>query len=175
MYNNVSGCYYHPNKLSVAVCSECGHGLCRDCIVKGRSGKTLCIDCANRELKQDHKEYQRLLRENGGRFRTGREFLLPGIIGIVLCVAVTFLMISDGHFFSSSDNPVGSIPAILFSEYNIFAVPFCVRGLMDRFAPRYTTSPPILRPIIYLTVPLFASWLFLSFYLVRFFTIPKQK
>ena len=31
MYNNVSGCYYHPNKLSVAVCSECGHGLCRDC------------------------------------------------------------------------------------------------------------------------------------------------
>ena len=53
MYNNVSGCYYHPNKLSVAVCSECGHGLCRDCIVKGRSGKTLCIDCANRELKQE--------------------------------------------------------------------------------------------------------------------------
>ena len=84
-------------------------------------------------------------------------------------------MISDGQSFSSSDNPVVSILAIVFFEYDIFAVPFCVRGLMDRFAPRYTTSPPILRPIIYLTVPLFASWLFLSFYLVRFFTISKQK
>lgn len=175
MYNNVSGCYYHPNKLSVAVCSECGHGLCRDCIVKGRSGKTLCIDCANKELKQEHKEYQKLLRANGGRFRTGREFLIPGIIGIVLCVVVTFLMLTDGQSFFSTDNPVDAIPTILFVEYNIFAIPFCVRGLMDRFAPRYTTSPPILRPIIYLTVPLFASWLFLSFYLVRFFTIPKQK
>ena len=109
MYNNVSGCYYHPNKLSVAVCSECGHGLCRDCIVKGRSGKTLCIDCANRELKQEHKEYQRLLRENGGRFRTGKEFLLPGIIGIVLCVVVTFLMISDGQSFSSSGKTIAVV------------------------------------------------------------------
>ena len=63
MYNNVSGCYYHPNKLSVAVCSECGHGLCRDCIVKGRSGKTLCIDCANRETSLD-KGTQRKTTEN---------------------------------------------------------------------------------------------------------------
>lgn len=86
MYNNVSGCYYHPNKLSVAVCSECGHGLCRDCIVKGRSGKTLCIDCANRELKQEHKEYQRLLREMVEDSELGRNSFSPE--SSVLCFAL---------------------------------------------------------------------------------------
>lgn len=174
MHHNVSGCYYHPNRLSVAVCSECGHGLCRDCIIKGRSGKTLCIDCANSELKQEHKEYRKILRERGGRFRTGKDFVVPGMIGIVLCIALTLLAIADRQAFTLPNDPLQTAVVIVFLEYHIFAVPFCIRGLMDIFAPRYTAHLSMLKIIIYVIVPAIASWLFLSFYLVRFFTGPKR-
>lgn len=173
----VSACYYHPDKPTVAVCSKCGVGICESCTVKQHSGKALCIRCANEELKEEHNEFRKLLRKRGGRFRTGKEFIVPGIIGIVLCVALTLLAFFDSQFPALPHDPLNAIAfviAILFLEYNFFAIPFCVRGLMDIFAPRYHTSPSIFKIIIYFIVPLLVSWVFLSFYLVRFFTVPRQ-
>lgn len=173
----VNFCYYHPDRTTVAIYSKCGVGICISCTVKRRSGKALCVRCANEELREEHNEFRKLLRERGGRFRTGKEFIVPSIIGIVLCVALTLLIFFDSQpLYMSYDSldVIVSVVAMIFFECNIFEIPFCVRGLMDIFAPRYSTSLSILKIIIYFIVPLLASWLFLSFYLVRLFTVPRQ-
>lgn len=173
----INSCYYHPDRPTVAVCAKCGVGICKSCTIKGSSKKALCIRCANEELRKEHHEFRKLLREKGGRFRTGKEFIVPSIIGIALCVALTLLAFFDSQHPSMPHDPLNAtafVVAILFLEYNFFAIPFCVRGLMDIFAPRYRTSPSILKIIIYVIVPLLASWLFLSFYLVRLFSTPRQ-
>lgn len=177
----VRSCYYHPDRPAVAVCAECGVGICKSCTVKSSSGKAICVRCGNEKLRQEHKEFRRVLRERGGRFRTGNEFVVPGIIGTFLCIVCGISLFFDGSFNNLLQNlsagPIeafGCIFGILFIGYHIFAIPFCVQGLRDIFPPRYGPRMTIPRMLTYgLLVPT-VSWLFLSFYLVRFFTVPKQ-
>lgn len=43
-------CYYHPDREIVAVCTECGKGLCGECA--SQRNPVLCRDCAAERLQE---------------------------------------------------------------------------------------------------------------------------
>lgn len=139
----ISNCYYHNERLAVATCAQCGAGICRGCAVKDDSGKVICFECGNSNIKQEHKEYRKMLKQQGGRFISGKEFILPGIIGVLIIVAVCLLdhflnryYSADGFFGGINDY---GIIGIIFVAYMLFSIPFCMIMLNDIFAPRYDT------------------------------------
>ena len=77
MHPQVSRCYYHPDKSAVATCTKCGVGICRDCAVKDDQGRILCYRCGNEYLKLEHKEHRKKIKDSGGRFRKGTDFIVP--------------------------------------------------------------------------------------------------
>lgn len=134
-----SGCYYHPGKLAVATCAKCGAGICRDCLVKDENGTIFCYRCRNEDLKQEHKEYRKWLKENGGRFKNWTDFVIPSIIGILLIVLGAALI------------RIGAIPsladkiAVLYMSYMLFSLPFGYTVWNDLLTPKCEILLEILR------------------------------
>ncbi len=85
-------CYHHANcgdRPSVSTCSKCGKGLCTECTDKLRSkktGKILCVDCLNAELRsmENHANYVIAKRK-----KELIGMLVGGIIGLILAIALT--------------------------------------------------------------------------------------
>ena len=57
-------CYHHSNMLdrpAVANCNACGKSLCQECADRFRSrktGKSLCVDCYNAQLRKDAQTFE---------------------------------------------------------------------------------------------------------------------
>lgn len=142
----VNGCYYHTDKLAVAVCAECGAGVCENCAVRDDRGRIICVSCGNAILKEEHKQYRQLLKEQGGRFTNGKEFIKPGIIGLILIFGALFLAFHDGTLVQEyhalagygdiSRLFAGAVALLLFG-YMIFSIPFAFLWMFDAFAPKY--------------------------------------
>jgi len=141
----VSGCYYHPDRATVAFCAKCGVGICQECAVNDIRGRVVCRQCANEELRQEHREYRKQLKANGGRFVTGKDFLVPGIIGILLVIAAQVgfaLQILYSNPFYSYDSNLALMLMIMTGialTYYVFSMPFCWLILSD-LIPIYYTS-----------------------------------
>ena len=100
-----SSCYYHVGEIAVATCTHCGVDICKNCAVKDFSGKVICPQCANKMLKEDHKLYKKQTKGRGGLFSSFSEFVLPGIIGILIVVAILIIKNYNkelGDIFSSA-------------------------------------------------------------------------
>lgn len=134
----VSGCYYHPGELAVAVCAKCGVGICRECAVKNEQGTIICYQCGNEQLKKEHKEFRRMLKERGGRFSTWGDFIVPGIIGVLIDIAY-LILVYVGYPDSSYDSisKVQIFLAHILLCYNLFSIPFIYIWTGDLFAPKY--------------------------------------
>lgn len=110
MVVSVGRCYYHNDRPSVAVCSICGAGICKDCARKN-NGQIVCTECyaelSVEKDREEHREFRRQVKAAGGwkkaagrwknKFTTAREFILPGIIGVILVVIMWIFGISEFH------------------------------------------------------------------------------
>lgn len=162
---NVSCCYYHEGKAAVGVCAQCGAGICRECAVKDDTGRIICYKCGNKKLKQEHKQAKEMIKQQGGRFRNGSEFIKPGIIGGVLMIGAGLGLINDGFLMLGH----GSIIAFIMIEYMIFSIPFAMIMLRDLFAARYMTLNDHWGMwLLKLFVSLLIGWIVFTFYLIRF-------
>lgn len=165
MSAKVGGCYYHEGKLAVATCAECGVGICRDCAVKDDRGRIICYQCGNKELKQQHREYKKELKEQGGRFRNGREFVIPTIIGILIVVVAGFL---GGLTDSFKAENIIDISTIIVA-YMLFSIPFGVIWLNDRFTPKYDTLYNRFGKWYFkICLGVLFGWIFFTIYWIRF-------
>lgn len=159
----VGRCYYHPDRGAVAVCAECGAGVCRECAVKDGGGRVLCRQCGNEALKQEHKEYRKWLKESGGRFREGREFILPCIIGVLLVAVGGVATYFDGSLVRHLEN--GNIAEIIGFAYMLFSMPFGYIKVNDVIPPKYNS---IFRLLICFFVTMMIGWIVFPFFVVRF-------
>lgn len=95
-------CYHHSNcddRPAVSTCSKCGKGLCAECTDKLRSpetGKILCVDCLNAELREGAKLAVQakdvVKREIVG-------MIVGGIIGIILMAVLIPLLATTPFLF----------------------------------------------------------------------------
>lgn len=154
---DASGCYYHPGRRAVAVCSKCGVGVCKECAVK--NGHTiLCYQCADEMLWQEHQEYRKELKEAGGRFIHGTEFIIPGIIGFLIVIAGNGALIYDGnmgHLMHDANILLVLLARFLFS-YFLFSIPFSFVIINDLFIPQYYNLEKV---AINLILSLFVGWI----------------
>lgn len=171
MHPQVSRCYYHPDKSAVATCTKCGVGICRDCAVKDDQGRILCYRCGNEYLKLEHKEHRKKIKESGGRFRKGTDFIVPGIIGILFVIAFGVALYYNPSQQLSSTGEYAYLNFVIYSmiAYLLFSIPFGYIVLSDLFAPKYdTVNDSLFKWLLKLTISLFAGWIFFTFFLVRF-------
>lgn len=162
----ISNCYYHGNRPAVATCAQCGVGICRECAVKDDSGRIICYKCGNSNLKQEHKEYREMIKEQGGRFRNGTEFIVPGIIGILIAIAGGWFI-----YFGPFDMRVftGVNKDFIMIEYLLFSSPFGMIMLNDRFAPKYDTWSNLFNTwFLKVMFSFFIGGIVFAFYLFRF-------
>jgi len=139
--------------------------------VKDDQGIVLCYKCGNEKLRQEHEEYRARLKESGGRFRKGTEFIVPGIVGIIIAVAGGALL----YFFGDTNDAIfgenvfiGFIAYCLF-EYTLFSIPFCYIMLSDLFAPKYDTiNDKFDKWYFKVVISLFGGWIVFTFLWVRF-------
>lgn len=182
----VSGCYNHPERKAVATCSKCGVGLCESCVRKDFEGRVVCPSChrdelrrENKELYQEYKEFRKALKERGGQFSQGKDFIRPGIIGgllvIITILAYSFVPELREHVsysVASLEAEGGMGGVVLFFvllEYWWFSVPFCYIVVRDLFPPRYSLFEGVPTRILVATMvsPLIGGLVF-TFYWVRF-------
>lgn len=165
MYLQASRCYYHPERGAVAICAKCGVGICRECAVKNNLGQVLCYQCGNEQLRLEHKAHRKRLKEGGGRFRTGREFIFPGIVGICIIIGVVLL----DHFYNNNKIMVGGIFYISLFSYILFSLPFGYILLNDLFAPKYDTIySGFYKWYWKVWIALLFGWIAFTFYWIRF-------
>lgn len=164
----ISGCYYHSGRLAVATCARCGVGICKACAVKDEHGTILCYRCGNEKLKQQHREHRKSLKEGGGRFSRGVEFILPGIIGLLIAaVGIIGLRYTGG--VSLNEGSLVSSAVYILIAYMLFSIPFCYTVLCDLFAPKYDTfNNHFGRWYFKVIISLVGGWLVFSFVLIRF-------
>ncbi len=169
MSTQISNCYYHPERGSVATCAKCGVGICKDCAIKD-DGKILCYQCENEILKQEHKEYRKQLKANGGRFSKGKEFIVPGIIGLLMVIAAGVLAYFGCFDFRMFNGRPGFLlGALLFFAYLLFSTPFCYIVLSDLFASKCDTIYGLcLKCYFKLFVSLLFGWIVFTFFWIRF-------
>lgn len=168
MQLQASRCYYHPERGAVATCTKCGVGLCQDCAIRGDSSEIFCPQCANEILRQEHKEHRRWLKERGGRFVTITDFIIPGIIGILIAVGAGIL---DHYlnYYGIMYILTGSEKEQLFIEYALFSAPFCYILLSDLFTPKYDKRYNIINKWLFKVVISFTfGWIVLPFLFIRF-------
>lgn len=169
----VSGCYYHPDRGAVAVCDECGVGVCNSCAVKA-DGRILCKQCAkedlrriNKELKHDHQQYQEWLKERGGRFVELKDFIRPGLIGLLLAIAAVIL----GNITEDSIFKDGVLTGIAMM-YWLFSAPFCYTLLGTLIAPTTHIKTVFwelsMRQIIKLFISMLTGWIVFPIIVIRF-------
>ena len=171
MQPQVGSCYYHPEKGAVAICSSCGVGICRDCLVRDDRGRILCRDCGNEYLRQEHKEYRKRLKESGGRFQKGTEFIVPSVVG-VLIVAAAGLLLHYGVFDTQfhANEMAGNWGLFILVAYMLFSIPFCYIGLSDLIAPKFESSTERWQKRFEkFIISLLFGWAVFTFIVIRFF------
>lgn len=180
MQLSASKCYYHPERGAVATCAKCGAGVCQNCAVKDGPGRIVCLECANEELRQKHKDYRKWLKKRGGRFRTGKDFVVPGIIGILIVIAFEILLIYIGYkenyydiyFSDDASSLVGLILAHIILAYWLFSLPFCYLVLKDLIPIYHSTT--VLEPVntfkscFKVLVMIFLGWFVFTVLWLRF-------
>lgn len=157
----VSRCYYHPDTPAVATCAKCGAGLCKDCVAKDDSGRILCHECGQKQLDKKHDEFLRQLKKDGGRFKKATDFIIPGIIGILLAVAVWRFETASGAglYFYAEFGPAAA--------YLLFAAPFGYIQVKDFSGPTFGAGKII--PFIFdAFFALLLGWIIFPFILLRF-------
>lgn len=112
-------CYHHSNcndRPAVSTCSNCGKGLCAECTDRLRSpktGKILCVDCLNAELRQGAalavKAKETVKREIIG-------MIVGGVIGIVVMIILCVLLTDSPFFFVAFFMP--TLFASFFTLFN---------------------------------------------------------
>lgn len=165
MYLRASGCYYHPGRLAVATCAKCGVGICRNCVVKNSQGTILCVQCGNEQLKQEHKEYRKWLKETGGRFKNWTEFIIPSIIGVLIIVLAAALI------YIEAVPPITDKSDMVGMTYILFSIPFGYTIWNDLLTPKYETT--IWDKVFgawgtKVAFSLISGWIILPFVLIRF-------
>lgn len=173
----VNRCYYHENRSAVAVCQQCGVGICRECAVKDEFGKVICYKCGNSNLKEEHKKFREQLKQEGGRFTTGSEFIFPTIIGILIAMGVSGLMwYNDGFRFYHEVSKGEVVLGIVIFEYIFFTIPFSMIILNDIFAPRYEDwNKRFGKWWLKVCILLFIGWIVFPICLIRFVWIKIRK
>lgn len=182
----VSGCYYHADKLAVAVCAECGAGVCENCAVKDDRGRIICVSCGNAILKKEHKQYRQMLKEQGGRFTNGKEFIKPGIIGLILAFGALFLicfhegtLVQEFHTvaeYGDISRLFADAVALLLLGYMIFSIPFALLWMFDAFAPKYVRRWDYFDKLFFrFCVALIFGWIIFTFYWIRFVIIKIKR
>lgn len=168
----VGSCYYHPERSAVAICPQCNAGICRECAVKDDSGRVICYRCGNSNLKQEHRKYREMLKQQGGRFRNGTEFIKPTIIGIIILVVIGLVTVfsKDSNLrIIVMDEGITGIIAGIMVVYILFSIPFCMAMLNDLFAPKYDTLYSRFNKwYIKFAISLFAGWIVFTFYWIRY-------
>lgn len=164
-----SGCYYHPGRLAVAICPKCGVGICRECAVKAQ-GRILCYKCANEDIIQEHKEYRKWLKERGGNFSRGQDFIIPGIKGILLAVFGFIIY----PYISANNFEVQYFPLML---YSLFSSPFLFTILDDLESHKYMKLKNLIDNwMVKVLISYVFGWIIFPFILIRFIIIKnKQK
>lgn len=142
-------CYHHRNRLDVPAvgsCSVCGKGLCKECFDKFKSpstGKAVCIDCLNYELRQSASKVSGIatkLKKEKRRMIIGA--IIGGALpGALLLVSLIGLLFSGDFetFFTSLLCTVyfGSIGGSFFTlikwawkagDLDIFDLGFLIKG-----------------------------------------------
>lgn len=167
----ISRCYYHVEKPAVAVCAQCGADICRECAVKDDFGRIICCECGNNNLKQEHKKYREALKQQGGRFRDGKEFVIPGIIGILINIVICLIAYNE-NFLVSGNGVMMDILVMIPVMYVFFSIPFCMIMLNDRFAPRYDTWYNHFSGWYWkIVISFLVGWIVFTFYLIRYIII----
>lgn len=165
-------CYYHAGREAVAVCAQCGAGICRECAVKDDGGRIICISCGNSNLRQEHKQYRQLLKQQGGRFINGKEFIMPGIIGFLIVLAMGAIAFFSGSGIASPDGIYDVLAYILVFAvlaYILFSIPFAIILMSDILAPKYDTLyNRTFNFFLKIIVAMFIGWIVFTFYWVRF-------
>ncbi len=168
MNGNASNCYYHPDRGTVATCAKCGVGICSECAVKDDRGRVLCYKCGNELLKQEHKEYRKWLKERGGRFSEGRDFIKPGIVGFLFAAVVIGLSIAEGILaLAERASLPGFIGALLFLAYMLFSIPFCFLVLDDLLVPKHKSWFSSVYFLFQIVVSVLFGWVVFTFIWVR--------
>lgn len=161
-----SGCYYHPGRLAVATCAKCGVGICRECLVRDENGTILCYQCGNEKLRLKHKEYRKRLKENGGRFKSWTEFIIPSIIGILIIVLVVALTHIEAISPLTSTTDKGDIVGMV---YILFSIPFGYVIWSDLLTPKYETLwNKFFSWAGKISFSLLSGWFIFPFVLIRF-------
>lgn len=173
----VSGCYYHPDRAAVAFCAECGVGICQECAVNDSRGRVVCRQCANEELRQEHREYRKQIKASGGRFITGKDFLVPGIVGILIAIAGHVVLAFQGYysaFFLNDYNPKITLMVLvsIMLTYVLCSIPF---GwiISSELIPIYHSTTTMglvnmLKWILRVAITFYFSWLVFTVLWVRF-------
>ncbi len=112
-------CYHHSNcedRPAVSTCSNCGKGLCTECTDKLRSpktGKILCVDCLNAELREGAalsvKAKNAVKSEIVG-------MIVGGVIGIIVAIILGVLLSSTPFLFLAFFMP--TLFASFFTLFN---------------------------------------------------------
>ena len=178
----VNGCYYHEGKAAVAVCAQCGVGICRQCAVKDNKGRVICVSCGNKNLKEEHKKYRQMQKQQGARFKDKKEFMKPGIIGLLI-VFVTFAYVFyEGVIFQEIGRCRNIIEvfffiiAMILFAYMLFSIPFAIILMEDIIPPKYATIMDIIgKWLLRVFVSLFLGWIVFTFYWVRCVILNKKK
>lgn len=175
----VGSCYYHPERSAVAICPQCNAGICRECAVTDDSGRVICYRCGNSNLKQEHKKYREMLKQQGGRFRNGTEFIIPSIIGIIILVVTGLAAVLSGNAnLINTFKDIGTVEIIAGAmlAYMLFSIPFCMTMLNDLFAPKYDTMHNRFdKWYIKACISLFVGWIVFTFYWIRFIVTKIRK
>lgn len=181
----VNGCYYHTNKSAVAVCAECGAGVCENCAVKDDRGRIICVSCGNAIYKEEQKQYRQMLKEQGGRFTNGKEFIKPGIIGLILIFGALFLVFHEGtlvqefHTVAEYGDISGLFAcavALLLFGYMIFSIPFAFSWMLDALTPNYVRRWDFTAKWYFrVWAALFFGWIIFTFYWIRFVIIKIKR
>lgn len=159
-----SKCYYHPERGAVATCAKCGAGICRDCAVKHDGGVILCYQCENEYLRKEHREYRKQLKERGGSFTKGTDFIIPSIVGLLLIAVFGAL-----EYFGVTNNPPNGAGGYLLEAYLLFSIPFSYTLISDLFAPKYDVYGWwIIKLMIKITLSALSAPIILPILLVRF-------
>lgn len=128
-------CFYHPDRSSVATCSDCGKGLCQECARKWTP--VLCVDCADSVLADR-------------QFRLKKALVTSAILFVVTAVVFSIASIQSG------DGARGILLGLALG-YVVAAIP---QGwvALSKITPNIFLFLPIMGWVIYFMIKLTFAW-----------------
>ena len=93
-----TSCALHPDRERLALCAQCGNGVCRDCVVHTGVG-IKCPTCTGEAAKPA----ARSARSGGGGAERPR-WMIPAVIAAVVALIAGFLVLRSGGGGSDNKN-----------------------------------------------------------------------